>query len=211
MNDSTTQRKDTEEQQCAGGQCRVGNDSTMPRPRILRLAQRGLSMIELGLVLIVVAIIGVGVYQAFANQQRRTEIDQNQAVISNILGALQAQFGKTNTYGDITTAVAVQSRVFPADLRIGTTNTAQNSYGGLIEAAPATCVSTNDCATLSWPSVPRAQCSEIVTLVQPYARRVQIGTTDVKPLDGALNVGTLSTTCDGAATHTLVFTVGRGA
>lgn len=182
------------------------------RPGRLRHAlQRGISMLELSLVLIVVAIVLAGVYFGFSQNQRRVEVSENISVVSEIISTMQARFGKTNQYANVTTAVAVQTRAFPENLRIGVTNTAQNSYGGLITVAPATCVSANDCVTLTWAGVPRPQCSEVIIGTQQYVRRVQIGVNDIKPLDGALNLALLATTCDGAGPHTIAYTFGRGA
>lgn len=174
--------------------------------------QRGMSMIELSLVLIVLAIVLASVYWGFSQNQRRVEIAENVQVITEIVGNLQGKFGKTNTYSDITTPVAVKSEVIPGILKVSA-NAAQNSYGGDIEIDPAKCVSTTafDCATLKWPKVPKAQCAELVIGASRGARRVTVGGTPVKPLDQALIVSTLAEKCDDADASDIVFTIGRGA
>ena len=179
--------------------------------KLYRMAQRGLSMVELALVLIVASLILAAAFYGFSQQQRQVEIQENQAVISKIISSLQAMYGKTGTYGNVTTAIAIQSRAIPPNLRIGTGNTAQNSYGGAVTVAPVNCVTANDCMTLTWEGVSPNQCAELILGVQSYVRRVQIGATEIKALDGVLNQGTLATTCDGAGPHSLIFTFGRGA
>jgi type II secretory pathway pseudopilin PulG len=191
----------------------VGREvAPMRKPgRMLRAAQRGLSMVELALVLIVASLILAAAFYGFSQQQRQVEVQENQAAISKIVSTLQSMYGKTGTYGDVTTAIAIQARAIPPNLRIGTGNTAQNSYGGSVTVAPVNCVTTNDCMTLTWAGVPSAQCAELVLGTQSFVRRVVIGTTTIKALDGVLNQATLATTCDGALNLDLIFTFGRGA
>jgi type II secretory pathway pseudopilin PulG len=179
--------------------------------KVLRMAQRGLSMVELALVLIVASLLLAAGFYGFSQQQRQVEIQGNQGSISQIISSLQAMYGKTGTYGDVSTAVAIQSRAIPPNLRIPGTNTAANGYGGAVTVAPVNCVTTNDCMTLSWGGVSPNQCAELILGVQSYVRRVQIGAVEVKALDGVVNQATLATTCDGAGPHNLIFTFGRGA
>jgi type II secretory pathway pseudopilin PulG len=205
--------KDPQPQGPATSAC-VGREVVAPmcKPsRMLRAAQRGLSMVELALVLIVASLILAAAFYGFSQQQRQVEVQENQSAISKIVSTLQSMYGKTGTYGDVTTAIAIQARAIPPNLRIGTTNTAQNSYGGAVTVAPVNCVTTNDCMTLSWGGVSPSQCAELILGVQSYVRRVQIGATEIKALDGVLNQATLATTCDGAGPHNLIFTFGRGA
>jgi hypothetical protein len=179
--------------------------------RVGRMAQRGLSMLEISLVLIVIAIILVAVYIGFQQNQRRAEINENVANITQVISTAQARFGKTGGYAGLSTAIAVQTRLIPDNLRIAGGNTAQNSYGGLLAVAPVTCVTANDCLTLTWTRTPSSQCAEIVMAVVNSVRRVNVGAVDIKPLDGALVVATLAAQCDLTANVDLVFTIGRGA
>jgi prepilin-type N-terminal cleavage/methylation domain-containing protein len=180
--------------------------------RVGRMAQRGLSMLEISLVMIVIAIVLVAVYVGFQQNQRRAEINENVAAITQIISTAQARFGKTGGYTGLSTAIAVQSRLIPDNLRITGGNTAQNSYGGLITVAPVTCVQTGDCLELQWTRTPSSQCAEIVMAVVNSVRRVHLPpNTNIKALDGALTVASLGTQCDSAANIDLVFTIGRGA
>jgi prepilin-type N-terminal cleavage/methylation domain-containing protein len=178
-------------------------------------SQRGMSMVELSLVLIVLAVVLAAVYYGFAQNQRRVEIDENVQAITEIVGNLQGNFGKTNTYGQVTTAVAVQSQTIPGVLRVPTTNTALNSYGGLIAVAGLNCPGiagdVNGCVQIDWPGVPRAQCVELAIGASNGTRRVSVGATVVKPMDLPLVVADLATQCDANVTSNLTFIIGRGA
>ena len=49
----------------------------------------------------------------------------------------------------------------------------------------------------------------IVNGTHGMARQVQVDTTDVKPLDGTVQLGALTTQCTGRDTVTIAWTIGR--
>lgn len=172
-------------------------------------SQRGFGLVEMSLVLIIVAIaLAVG-YQAYQSNTRSVELQSNTGAVTQTAAELQKKFGKTNKYGDATTAVAVRSRAIPQELRVGTGDTAQNSYGGNITVAPANCSGTNDCVDLTWSNVPEAQCIDLVISTEQVARSVVVGGAAVKPLDGGLDVASLSNQCNSGAVS-VVYRIGRG-
>jgi prepilin-type N-terminal cleavage/methylation domain-containing protein len=171
--------------------------------------QRGMSMLELSVVLVVVALIGAAVYAGLQSNSRRVELQDNQNLVTEISAELQKKFGKTNTYGAVTTALAVQSRAIPDQLRIPGTTTAQNSYGGAITVTPVTLTQVNDAALVTWNNVPQAQCMDLVIGTERGARRVQVAGAVVKPTDGALAVATLAAQCESAGTVAVAYSVGR--
>lgn len=178
------------------------------RARAARGAQRGVTMIELTVVLVIAGLLAAAVFLGFQANSRRTAVANNTAQVTETAAELKKKFGITNQYGALTTALAVQSRVIPESLRL-TPTTAQNSYGGLITVAPVTLVSANDAALLTWPTVPQNQCMDLVIAVSDVARRITVNGVVVKPTDQALNIGTLATNCELIATPTVLFAVGR--
>lgn len=173
-----------------------------------RGTQGGMSMIELSVVLVVVALISAAVFFGLQSNTRRIETQDNIAALTEISAEIKKKFGRANQYGIMTTALAVQSRAVPEQLRL-TSTTAQNSYGGAITIAPATCIAANDCGDITWPSIPQAQCMDVVIGSQAGARRITVGGVVVKALDAQLNIATLATQCEAANTADMVFTVGR--
>ncbi len=170
--------------------------------------QKGVTMIELSVVLVVGALLAAAVFFGLQSNQRRVELSDNTAAITEIISSLKKNFGRANQYATMTTALAVQSRAIPDNLRL-TATTAQNSYGGAITVGPVACVAVNDCASLLWPSVPRAQCMDLVIGTQAGARLIMVAAVVVKPLDGALNIVTLATQCELANTANIVWRIGR--
>ena len=166
-------------------------------------------MLSLSVALIIVSIISVVAFKAFRDNARKQETVESVAAVTVTAGNLRKNFGVNNMYAAVTTVVAVQSRSIPEDQRIPGTTTAQNMFGGLVTVTPVTLTQANDAVGLSWANVSPNNCSEIVLGTNSVARRITVGSTAVKPIDGALNVATLNTACDVAAPVAIVWDIGR--
>ena len=176
--------------------------------------QRGFSLMEFSLWAVVVAILVGAMYFAFAQNQRRAEVQNNITQITVTAANLQRLFGNGNQYAAVTTALMVQSRAIPDELRIGGVGatTAGNSYGGLVSAGPtaaAVCGGAGACVDLNWTAVKQSQCIDLVTGVESSARVLTVAGDVVKPLNGTLNMATLATACERAATSDLLLAIGR--
>lgn len=175
-------------------------------------SQRGVTVVELTIVLIVGALLAAAAVFGFQTNQRRNEIKDNTTAIIEISAELQRKFGINNQYGAVTTAIAVQSRSIPQYMRVTGTDTANNSYGGAITAAPVTLTTTNDAIALTWSNVPQSQCVDLVLGAQNMARRIRVAGTAVKATDTAQTVAaTLATQCETADRVDIIFDVGRTA
>jgi len=174
-----------------------------------RRSQRGVSVMSVLLGLVIAAGVTAVVYDQFSDSQRKSRIESATSEISTIIAETQKVYGTSNTYGALTTAVAVQSGVVPARLRVAGTNTAQNKYNGAITMAPATMTTTNDSVVLTYSGVPRSDCMDVAMSADKLARRIVIGTSTPKAADAAINAATLATACDSAATANLAIAFGR--
>jgi prepilin-type N-terminal cleavage/methylation domain-containing protein len=173
--------------------------------------QKGFSLLELGLTLLIVGIlIGVAAI-IFANNNRKVSINKNAQQLQLIAGTAKSNFGMRNLYGSVNTAVAVQGHIIPGELRDGTSATATNTFGAPITVTSLTTpgAGSPDALTLTWGSVPADQCSELVVSVADAFRRVTVAGTDVKPLDGSLNPVLLTTQCEASANVSISFVIGR--
>lgn len=186
-----------------------------PAHRLQNLRQRGLTMIEFGVVVTLAAVIIGGVMLGFQRYQRQIEVRDNSTQVIDIIASLQARYGKGNRYPAVTTEVAVKSGVIAESLRDGA-DAARNSYGGAITVTPtpaAACNgSANGCVTLVWSSVPNTQCSDLVSSVNAAVRAIAVGGTSVKDLDGAIDDAGVADNCDDPASTSkdLSFVIGRG-
>lgn len=173
--------------------------------------QKGEGMLSVSIGLIVMAIIAAGLYATFGQDQTKEASATAAKNIVIIAGNIRKNFGANNKYPEVTTAVLVQSKTIPENYRITGTNTAQNDFGGLITGAPVTLTQANDAIALSWANTPPGNCADTVIAAEKQARRVTVGTTVVKPIDGQLDMSDLATACDVAAPVAVIFDIGRNA
>lgn len=179
------------------------------RPFVSKMRQRGDFLISLTVALLITAVIAGSAFIYFRDNLRQNDIKEAVQKVNTTGGSLRANFGLNNQYGSVTTAIAVQSRAIPEDQRIPGTTTAQNVFGGAVTVTPVTLTQPNDGLTLSWANVPTWACSQIVLGTQNTARRISVGGTPVKALDGALTAATMTTQCDVAAPVVITWDFGR--
>jgi prepilin-type N-terminal cleavage/methylation domain-containing protein len=181
-----------------------------PKTLTRKQTQHGFALLELTVAIILVSLLAAASIFGYQANQRRTEVRDNTTLVIETAAELQKKFGINGQYGAITTAIAVQSRAIPANLRIAGTTTAQNSYGGMITAAPVTLTTTDDSVALTWANVPQSQCIDLVQTAHQTARRVRVAGTAVKAIDTALPVvATLATQCESADRVDVIFDIGR--
>lgn len=180
-----------------------------PKFRSIKQLQKGFLSVEAGLVLLVVGLLVIFAVYTYRDNLRKTSVNNNIMTLTSISGSLRTVYGQANQYGNVTTAIAVSGGVIPKALRNGTATTATNTFGGAIEITPATLTSSTDAIQITWPNVPSDQCQDIVMGVASEMRKVQVAGSDVKPLDGQINLGTLTSQCDSSPNITLNFFVGR--
>lgn len=176
---------------------------------VLKSCYKGFLSLELGLVLLVVAVAIVAAVLSYRDNLRKTSINTNTQQISGTAANLRAKYGQANLYGSVTTALAVRSQSIPSALRDGTAATASNSFGGSITVTPATLTGANDALEIEWPNVPADQCSDLVTNVQREMRQISVGSTSVKSNNGTLDLAALETACESAPAQSLKFWIGR--
>lgn len=175
--------------------------------------KRGITMIEMGLVLTIGAILIGGVVLMFERRANSAEVADNVNNITDVAANMKSRFGTANRYPALTTAVAVQSGAIPATLREGAANTARNSYGGAITIAPTAAAdcggSASGCSTLTWSAVKGRQCNDLVLGAESAARSVAIDGTVVKVLDGVIDAAATAAQCDDNTAKDITMVIGR--
>jgi Tfp pilus assembly protein PilE len=177
--------------------------------RRIRANQQGVSIVSVLLGLVIGASVLAVTFNQYQDSQRKARIEAATAELTTMISEAQKIYGTANQFGAVTTAVAVQGGVVPPRLRIAGTNNAQNRYNGAITFAPATITSANDSLTLTYSNVTAIDCQDLVLTLDRLNRRIAVGATVVKPNDGVVDVATMATACDAAATANIAFTFGR--
>ena len=177
--------------------------------RQFKASQRGVSIVTVLLGLVISAGVLSVTYDQYQDSQRKARIEAATAELTSMISEAQKTYGNPNQYGAVTTAVAVQGGVVPPRLRIAGTDTAQNRYNGAITFTPATITSANDSLTLGYENVTSIDCQDLILTIDRLTRRIAVGATVVKHNDGVVNVATMATACDAAATANIAYTFGR--
>lgn len=171
--------------------------------------KRGFLSLELGLVLLVVAVMIVGSVLYYRDNLRKTSIQNTVQQVLTTSSNLRSKYGQANRYGVVTTDLAVRSGSIPDVLRDGTAGTATNAFGGAITVAPATLNGANDSLEIVWPNIPSNQCSDVVSNADREMRQITVGSTMVKANNGQLDLVALETACGSASAIDLHFWIGR--
>lgn len=191
--------------------------------------QRGITIVEVSIGLIIAAILAAAAYVAFENNNRRNAVKSNVNTLTEMGAELKTKFGRTNRYGQVNTEVAIQSSTVPPDLRDegAVPPTAANTYGGQILVLPTQVQTPNDAVQVVWDNVPTDQCVDLVVGVEPAVREIFIqnpatggiaaagGVSAIKDESGPiveLDVGQLAADCEAQATDgqvEVVFVFGR--
>lgn len=188
----------------------------LPRPPVAlppragrsgRLRARGNALVFSMLALVIGGIVlalGVSYYQS---SQANAQVQGTISEIGSIIGAAQQNYGQYG-YSGLTTAIAVGARVIPETRADPGGRSARNSYSGAITLEDNSS-NTADTAALSYANVPSSQCAQVINGAQRLARQVQVDGTDVKALDGSVDIARVDQQCVAAAAVTIEFVFGR--
>ena len=152
----------------------------------------------------IVLALGIGYYQT---SQANAQVQGTISEVSAIIGSAQQNYGQYG-YNGLTTAVAVGSRVIPDTRADRGGTTATNSYSGAITLVDNS-ATTPSTAKLSYANVPASQCTQLINGAQTLARQITVGTADVKPLDGAIDIARVNAQCIAAPAVVVDFIFGR--
>jgi prepilin-type N-terminal cleavage/methylation domain-containing protein len=164
-----------------------------------RREQRGITLIEVSIGLIIAAIIAAAAFIAFQNNSRRQEVRENVSAVTEIASEARNKFIRTGKGADLTTANAKLANLFKP------ISGGNNSYGGAVTftaAAPSATPPTP--ATMTWNSVPVDQCVDLSVALFPNFSSLKIGSTTVTPSSPIADV---QGACSTSAATTLVFTL----
>lgn len=171
--------------------------------------QRGFTLIELGVVVIIIAAIvgmaiGGGYLRGYFQGKREGDM------IASALSCAQGTWSGSSFSG-ISLANLVNSSCFPVDNVAGkgtTTASATNNFSSAYTVAAATLTATNDAVSLTSSSIPAVACKSAVVSAATVASRLTVtaggSSTVVKALGNALDDASVATACGAANTVSLV-------
>jgi Tfp pilus assembly protein PilE len=176
-------------------------------PMVIRKSQRGMSLVQAMLVLVIGGIVLGAALNQYQSAERNANVQKNTADIMEIVANAKTNYGQYG-YAGLTTPIAVGSGVIPTRLQATTTTATVQEWGGTVTLVDNNATTTGT-ALLAITAVPQAICTQLVNSTHSAARQVNVNAVAVKPLDGAVNVATLNTNCVAGASTTVTWTIGR--
>lgn len=177
--------------------------------------QKGFTLLELLAVLIIIAILGMGLYFTLAKVQASSDANTEGKHIDLVTSAIKQLYAGNNNFANITTAVVIGSGALPADLlAAGGTSTSQgstitNKWGGSITIAPASVgTGTNNAYTITDPEVPQDVCVKMLSNTGNNYLVVAANGNQVRAYGNVTSIDPTQavTACSSQTTNSLTFT-----
>lgn len=164
------------------------------------LRQKGFSLLEILVVLVVIGLIAVGIYASFGTARSGALNKQATEGALGIVAAVSRNF-PSPSYGangaDLVPAIVRQA---PKNIVNSANNTLRDPWGNTITVVSSGAGATY---TITFPAVPVDECRPFVSGTVENFRTVRIGTTDIKVDGGAVNQTNLNTACNPATGTTV--------
>jgi type II secretory pathway pseudopilin PulG len=166
--------------------------------------QAGYSMQEVGLVLVLVAIAGVGVVSAFAGNSGSTQSQALGSDLGTLMGKVKGSYA--GNYGAITNAKLSTGSFFKnlPSLNDASGTVSTGLGGGTLVVAPGTVTTANDSAKYTITQLPDSACLPLAQMLAKTVTTMTIGANTVKAAGGVPDPSKV--TCSGDNT-TMVFQV----
>lgn len=167
-------------------------------------SQKGFTVLELGMVLVLVAIIMVPMFNRFMDSRdkdlAKAEVDLWTAIATNS----QDKYSLEPDYTGVTQATMKGLDIFPASMLSGTSIV--NKAKGTVTCAAVDVTATKDGLECTSTNYPKAMCTSVAQKLATVMRKISVGTTVVKAADAATDMSELSTAC-AASGNTLKFVI----
>lgn len=175
--------------------------------------QTGITLIETIIVLGVLAIIVIVALAIYPIVKASVQSNRETNNITTIAASLDSVYAGVGTYAGLNNLVAVQEKVFPANMVSGplTAPVVTNSLGGSVTVAPAMPPGgqPNSGFTITSTNITDDTCTKIVSAENGGFVEVVVDGTVVKATSSdTVSISTLAALCVAAATsdnHTLTF------
>lgn len=149
--------------------------------------QRGVTLIELLLVLVAIAGIAIAAFVIFPSVQLNQRVNAESTQIATIAANVAGTFGTAADYAGLTTEVAIAANALPKGM-VSSTTTADSSFGGNVTVGVNTVPEFFD---ITYTAVPAEACQKLAAGVAANFAAVTVNGAYIKNSAEALNTGTL--------------------
>lgn len=174
--------------------------NAISRARSLRnKAQRGMTLIELTLVLVVGGLIIFGALSQFRSTNQSGQVSNEAKAAQAIIAGVRSLYPGLSTYTGLSEAQLISANKVPTSMVHGTA--LKHSWNGAVTVAPNGTAGFD----ITYAAVPSASCIEFVSSIAAGFNTVKVGATTVKATNAALDSAATTTACTAASTASIVF------
>jgi prepilin-type N-terminal cleavage/methylation domain-containing protein len=159
----------------------------------LKRKQNGFTLLEFAFVVVVIGLIGAGLFNDFLDERTKALVKVESDTIVKIAGQAQEKWANQQDYTGVTETVMKNNNLFPSWMLTGTT--VSNKAKGAVTCAAVTLTTTNDGLECTSTNYSKAFCTQLVPKIEQVMRRIQVGTNNLKPTDGVLDMTAVGTYC----------------
>lgn len=149
--------------------------------KLLKRKNKGFTLVEILLVVGFIALAGIGIYTIYGKVQVSNQANTESRNLDTLRAGVKSMYGGNPNFVGLTNTVANQSRLTPDSMRTATITEIINTFGGAVAIAPVSLgAGANNGFRITYPSVPGAVCSKLVTSAGGQFNQVTVGATVVK-------------------------------
>ena len=159
--------------------------------------QRGMTLIELTLVLVLGGLVIFGALSMFRSANQSSAVSNETKNVQSIIAGVRALYPGQTTYTSVTEQMLITANKVPTVMINGTN--LRHSWNAAVDVAAATAG-----FDIIYSSVPTAACIELVAGVANGFNTVTVGSTPVKAANANVNQATTATACAASATANVI-------
>lgn len=147
--------------------------------------QKGYNMIEIGLGLVIVTLLGVGVITYFSSNTAATQANLLGSDLTSLMGKVKSNY--SGDYGSVSNAKLNTGGFFKSlpSLNNVAGVVSTNLGGGTLNVVPGTVTTANDSVQYTITQLPDAACLPLVTSLVKSATILKVGANTVKAAGGS--------------------------
>ena len=162
--------------------------------QIMKSKQRGMTLIELTLVLVLGGLVIFGALSMFRSANQSSAVANETKNIQSIIAGVRALYPGQTTYTGVTEQMLITANKVPTVMINGTN--LRHSWNAAVDVAPNATAGFD----IVYASVPTASCIELVAGVANGFNTVSVGATQVKAANANVDQAATATACGTAAT-----------
>lgn len=179
-----------------------------PQTSHKNLKQKGFSMIELMLALVIIGMLSVPIYFIFKQASDSAQTENEISNVNGIAASIRKAWRSSSNFTALTNAMLITRKAIPEKMDAGDGTNMINLWGGSVTVgATSPDGSAGSTAfSITYENVPAAACLDFVSGVQSAFSTIDVAGTDIKTISTAFDQNEAVTQCSSAERVDIVFT-----